>query len=98
MPRKRDVLEELNPAGWLALLSAIDDRRTQLLLDGLLQHRNVHIRWAAQSLVLLKSVVKNGGLSEADAEAIARDLFDLGNSHRKQGPDGSCKAAPRAPR
>jgi len=99
MPRRQDLLGELNAAGgWPALLSANDGRRMQLLLDGLLQHRNVQIRWAAQSLVLLKSVVKNGSVSTAEAEPIARDLFDLENGHRKQGPDGSCTAVPRTRR
>ena len=98
MPRKQDLLEEWNAARWPAFLRGIDSRRKQLLFDGLLRHRNVHIRWAAQSLVLLKAAVKNGSLSGAEAEAIARDLFDLGNGHRKQGPNGSCTAVPRTRR
>lgn len=95
----QDLFQELKAAGgWPALLNRTNGSRMQALLGRLLQHGEVRIRRTAQCLLLLQSAANCGVVSGAEAEAIARDLFDLGNGHRKQGLSGSCTAVPRTRR
>lgn len=91
------LVQDLKAAGgWPALLSESDGSRMQLLLDRLLQHRQVHIRRTAQCLLLLRSAENSGLMSATEAETMARDLlFDIDNPHRKQGPNRSRTTAPQ---
>jgi hypothetical protein len=97
--RQRRLFQELKAAGgWPALLYETD-RTTQGLLQRLLKNRQANVRRSAQMLVLIRSVVRSGTVSVAEAEPIISDLlFDLGDGHRKQGPNGSCTTDPRARR